>query len=844
MSIKSITEEKMEKVAMLLNIGEEYGCDPLIAELDDQLFNHLKKTLQEGNYLEKAKLLQNLQYWKSRLDLYLEYPFLVGKTIVGIINGGKHQSYKFYKEILNLSKEEAEVYKENQGIPTILIPDDQIIKYTVKNKYHKQQEIDLKDIRLINTLSWKDNIDVRQFLNHVTISTKSEYKNIIFIDFPTHYIHQKIENQIMMQLCDAIFVNATEGAEYQRELKQIIYLNYPKLININVGQYEEFLQYFTKIMPQRDRFHINIKLFSIDEIKRQLLELNQPKSYVSFKDELLIQLLRLEKFYLEESEKTKKLILKFNKDIILWSKEDYALESLKIMRNNLKADHFKAKELLKKHQSLRHQIMTIFSEIEQLYFKQLENEILKYKSHYLQNYEKNLWLDLAMLLIELDELSLAKIYIDRLNKMKDERVFVIYLMISEKQGHAYEQTHLDKLKLSLNQDQFIIRAKIKYRKEIGISDQEAGQLALKIDYLESADEFYLKGIMLIKNDFKKGIKMMKYAFERGHMEAGQYLFRLYNNPSVDTFGLDLNYLSNNMLPEAVLEVARNFMSLGKFTQGIIHYKLAIVLGSQEALMELASMRYEQTDYLGAIPLYELIINKSQKINAEVYERLGICYYETQNYEDALEIFKKAKTGLAYFYLGYMYEYELGTLKNLNLALDNYEKSKRLGYEQGEKSYLDLKYKIDNERNNIQSQNTYTSTKDYSTKTVTSTSNSNDSWCFLTTAVCLALDKGDNCEELQVIRHYRDEHLIYDQDGEALICEYYQMAPQIIKCINLQANHLDIYLQLYHKYIKNIYLYLKLKKYSQAKKLYVQMVKELYQIYDLEDIANEVRKTFK
>ena len=71
-----------------------------------------------------------------------------------------------------------------------------------------------------------------------------------------------------------------------------------------------------------------------------------------------------------------------------------------------------------------------------------------------------------------------------------------------------------------------------------------------------------------------------------------------------------------------------------------------------------------------------------------------------------------------------------------------------------------------------------------------------------------------------------------------------MAPQIIKCINLQANHLDIYLQLYHKYIKNIYLYLKLKKYSQAKKLYVQMVKELYQIYDLEDIANEVRKNFK
>ncbi|MEO3149167.1 hypothetical protein, partial [Turicibacter sanguinis] len=187
MTVATNVEEKINQLAMLLNVGEEYGQSSIINDLDTLLFERLKKLLEEGSYLDNAKFLNDLQTWKRQLDLYVEYPFLVGKTIVGIVNGGKFQSYYFYKNFLNLD-EAAEVYKENQFMPTILIHDNKSTRYIIKNKYHKQQEVDLNNIKLTNLLSWKDKIDVKQFLSNIMIYGKHAYENIVFIDFPLHYI--------------------------------------------------------------------------------------------------------------------------------------------------------------------------------------------------------------------------------------------------------------------------------------------------------------------------------------------------------------------------------------------------------------------------------------------------------------------------------------------------------------------------------------------------------------------------------------------------------------------------------------------------------------------------------
>jgi hypothetical protein len=63
-------------------------------------------------------------------------------------------------------------------------------------------------------------------------------------------------------------------------------------------------------------------------------------------------------------------------------------------------------------------------------------------------------------------------------------------------------------------------------------------------------------------------------------------------------------------------------------------------------------------------------------------------------------------------------------------------------------------------------------------------------CFLTTATCRALGKGDDCEELLAFKAFRDEWLILQEDGESLIKQYYQIAPDIVENIERMPNAED------------------------------------------------------
>ena len=205
--------------------------------------------------------------------------------------------------------------------------------------------------------------------------------------------------------------------------------------------------------------------------------------------------------------------------------------------------------------------------------------------------------------------------------------------------------------------------------------------------------------------------------------------------------------------------------------------------------------------------------------------------------------EKAHTQLAYFYLGMMYEYGRGTFQDYSKGLSYYEKASLSGYNQAKIEYNRLKSEMEQREKRRQSSNVYSSSANYSSKTTTTSTSSHDKWCFLTTATCLALGKGDNCEELQVIRYYRNEYLAFDEDGKQLIYEYYQMAPKIIEKIDCLDNSNQVYISLYRDYIKHVYEYLIRNQYSQAKALYIQMVKDLYKQYELEELAYEIRNRF-
>jgi hypothetical protein len=73
-------------------------------------------------------------------------------------------------------------------------------------------------------------------------------------------------------------------------------------------------------------------------------------------------------------------------------------------------------------------------------------------------------------------------------------------------------------------------------------------------------------------------------------------------------------------------------------------------------------------------------------------------------------------------------------------------------------------------------------------------------CFITTAVCTSIGKGDNCEELNTFRRFRDNWLAQTELGEAKINEYYLFAPMIVQAIERSSEKDAVYTDIWNEHL--------------------------------------------
>jgi len=104
------------------------------------------------------------------------------------------------------------------------------------------------------------------------------------------------------------------------------------------------------------------------------------------------------------------------------------------------------------------------------------------------------------------------------------------------------------------------------------------------------------------------------------------------------------------------------------------------------------------------------------------------------------------------------------------------------------------------------------------------------WCYITTAVCETLGKGDDCYELNLLRAYRDGYLMQTQDGTEVVREYYDVAPTIVKRIGRKDDAADIYQGIYDRYLKNCVELIEADRLEECREVYSDMVNDLKQEY--------------
>ena len=104
------------------------------------------------------------------------------------------------------------------------------------------------------------------------------------------------------------------------------------------------------------------------------------------------------------------------------------------------------------------------------------------------------------------------------------------------------------------------------------------------------------------------------------------------------------------------------------------------------------------------------------------------------------------------------------------------------------------------------------------------------FCYITTAVCESLGKPDDCYELTLLRNYRDQYLANQDGGDAIIKEYYDIAPTIVKRINKRTDRREVYESIWEQYLSPCIKLIEEDKNTECQEIYSQMVRELQKEY--------------
>ena len=102
------------------------------------------------------------------------------------------------------------------------------------------------------------------------------------------------------------------------------------------------------------------------------------------------------------------------------------------------------------------------------------------------------------------------------------------------------------------------------------------------------------------------------------------------------------------------------------------------------------------------------------------------------------------------------------------------------------------------------------------------SDNSGSGCFLTSALVRYLGKTDDCEELTILRSFRDGYMRSFEEGRKLVGEYYIVAPKIVKAIEASGKK-DEYYQDINNVVNDCVKAIKLGDNEKTMSLYCDMV---------------------
>lgn len=418
--------------------------------------------------------------------------------------------------------------------------------------------------------------------------------------------------------------------------------------------------------------------------------------------------------------------------------------------------------------------------------------------------------------------------------------YILQLIAQKQRGRKVDAAGLERLKQQ-GDNEFVRHAKLALLQELGFSEQDAMQIARDIQTPDTPIESYYRGVWAERSrKYGTAADLYEQAYRQGFQPAGQGIMRLVQEVKLPS----LESAANMMVPTACLRYGKELLQKKRYAKADTYLKIAAGNGEVEAIHLLAKNLWQRivrnyyqdsseeemkTKLINCRKLFEFLGTKYPK-DESIPETLGFIHLRLGDEQRALSTWLSCHTATARYQCGRLYEYNSDTFpQDLDKAESFFAEAIKLGSKKAKVEYDKV---MGWKRKRVQkdkSARSYKSTNNYSTRTE-STRSSDDSFCFITTAVCRALHKGDTCEELMAMRRFRDDVQAKDSLLQEMIREYYRVAPEIIERIQASGKADAVYQELWTDDLCPILWNLQQRAYRQAALGYIAMVERLSQQY--------------
>ena len=814
-----LIEENINILSRLLNDKKDEDNRNII-QLYNELFVILEKELYSvlsdvTQYQNRMEVYNHIRSIIEEMEIYLTYPQLLGKSFIGII--AFHTWEEPLSEILGTNI--TNILRQNSSIPCIVIHGKEICILANNTVEHTTILNEDEYSRVCKNFNKK--IDYSKILKNFMVTLDGQlYSNLNFCWLPRFMERASNEfNNNLLERLDAIIVYGVP--ENDKEHKRWdFYTKFCEQRNIPI-----YIVNNNQISFRQDTYRCQIINITQNELYHQL---DIPRENYLFVDKLNSIFLSMKKFFQEKLIETTDDIRQITTDLVkILSGKTY--NYLKEMQNELSENKTLLEEkwfAIQKANGLLQQKAVDFE-------KKLKDLSNIGEQNICQPSMFVVWKKLFLQSLELNDLSLANDCIQILKKYNHDEVYICEILLNDVRGNAPSNNELDRIKWAVDTD-FIRHAKMRLIKYLGFSNRDYMFIARDLHSLHTPIEFYYRALWEEENkNWIVANNLYKKALIEGYEKATDGFLRTAKRVSQR-----LDELDSILVPAANYELGREFINEKRFAKGTTLIKIAATNKYLPAIKYLANDFYrkvssnfykklseeEQTTKIDTcISIFKYIISQEPN-NKELQEKMGYLYKQKGDERRALEIWQKCETKKALYECGRLYQYTDGNIpQDLDKAIDFFTKASNLGHE---KANEELKKVIEwKKQQQERTANQYNKSQSYRPR-IEIRDERHDSGCFITTATCQALNKGDNCEELMVMRHFRDTMKEKIPGIDVLVKEYYRIAPLIVKKIDKNALSNEEYYSLWNNDLFKCYKMIQTGAYKEAIIQYISMVKRL------------------